>query len=38
MAEDPPRSALANVQTYVSALRTLLGEDRLRRQAPGYRL
>ncbi|MEU7825012.1 BTAD domain-containing putative transcriptional regulator [Catellatospora sp. NPDC049133] len=36
--QDPPRSALANVQTYVSALRTRLGEDRLRRQAPGYRL
>ncbi|MEV4412961.1 BTAD domain-containing putative transcriptional regulator [Catellatospora sp. NPDC049609] len=34
---DPPRSALANVQTYVSALRTCLG-DRLRRQPPGYRL
>ncbi|GAA1642231.1 BTAD domain-containing putative transcriptional regulator [Catellatospora bangladeshensis] len=35
--QDPPRSALANVQTYVSALRTCLG-DRLRRQPPGYRL
>src|SRR5882757_7259896 len=35
---DPPRSAHANVQTYVSAVRAQLGEHRLRRQAPGYRL
>lgn len=35
---DPPRSAVANVQTYVSALRNQLGEERLRRQPPGYRL
>jgi DNA-binding SARP family transcriptional activator/tetratricopeptide (TPR) repeat protein len=35
---DPPRSAHANIQTYVSAVRAKLGEDRVRRQAPGYRL
>ncbi|WP_412544008.1 BTAD domain-containing putative transcriptional regulator [Longispora sp. K20-0274] len=34
----PPRSAVANVHTYVSYLRGLLGEDRLHRQPPGYRL
>ena len=34
----PPRSAVANVHTYVSRLRQLVGEDRLRRQPPGYRL
>ncbi|MEU2614164.1 BTAD domain-containing putative transcriptional regulator [Micromonospora sp. NPDC007271] len=36
--QDPPRSAVANVHTYVHALRTLLGAARLRRQPPGYRL
>jgi DNA-binding SARP family transcriptional activator len=36
--QTPPRSALANVHTYVSALRAQLGEHRLRRQPPGYRL
>ncbi|HZM79606.1 MAG TPA: BTAD domain-containing putative transcriptional regulator [Candidatus Limnocylindrales bacterium] len=35
---DPPKSATANVQTYVSSLRTLLGPDRLVTKAPGYRL
>lgn len=34
----PPRSARANVHTYVSGLRTLLGEERLCRQSSGYRL
>jgi DNA-binding SARP family transcriptional activator len=33
-----PRSAVANVQTYVSGLRTLLGQDRLQTKSPGYRL
>jgi DNA-binding SARP family transcriptional activator len=37
-SQDPPRSAVANVHTYVSSLRAQLGEDRLRRQPPGYRL
>ncbi|MDI1464393.1 BTAD domain-containing putative transcriptional regulator [Catellatospora sp. KI3] len=36
--QEAPRSALANVQTYVSSLRALLGEHRLRRLPPGYRL
>lgn len=36
--QEPPRSALANVQTYVSTLRTQLGDERVRRQSPGYRL
>src|SRR5690349_460570 len=35
---DPPKSATANVQTYVSSLRALLGSDRLVTKAPGYRL
>ncbi|HEX6682748.1 MAG TPA: BTAD domain-containing putative transcriptional regulator [Candidatus Limnocylindrales bacterium] len=35
---DPPKSAIANVQTYVSSLRALLGQDRLVTKAPGYRL
>src|SRR6185295_13592743 len=33
---DPPRSAAANVQTYVSGLRTSLGDDRVLRTPPGY--
>ncbi|MGY0235120.1 BTAD domain-containing putative transcriptional regulator [Longispora urticae] len=33
-----PRSAVANVHTYVSYLRGLLGDERLHRQPPGYRL
>jgi DNA-binding SARP family transcriptional activator len=33
---DPPRSAAANVQTYVSGLRTSLGDDRVVRVPPGY--
>lgn len=36
--EHPPRSARANVHTYVSALRTRLGGDRIEQQPPGYRL
>ncbi|MFE9652285.1 BTAD domain-containing putative transcriptional regulator [Micromonospora sp. NPDC006431] len=36
--QDPPRSAVANVHTYVHALRTHLGGAQLRRQPPGYRL
>lgn len=35
---DPPKSATANLQTYVSSLRALLGQDRLVTKAPGYRL
>jgi len=35
---DPPKSATANVQTYVSSLRALLGPERLVTKAPGYRL
>jgi DNA-binding SARP family transcriptional activator len=35
---DPPKSATANVQTYVSSLRALLGQDRLVTKWPGYRL
>ncbi|MFJ8578589.1 BTAD domain-containing putative transcriptional regulator [Micromonospora sp. NPDC093277] len=34
----PPRSAVANVHTYVHALRSHLGAARLCRQPPGYRL
>jgi DNA-binding SARP family transcriptional activator/Tfp pilus assembly protein PilF len=33
---DPPRSAAANIQTYVSGLRTCLGDDRVVRYPPGY--
>ncbi|HEX6870197.1 MAG TPA: BTAD domain-containing putative transcriptional regulator, partial [Micromonosporaceae bacterium] len=33
-----PRSAVANLQTYVSTLRPLFGAERLRRQPAGYRL
>ena len=33
---DPPRSAAANVQTYVSGLRTSLGDDCVQRCPPGY--
>jgi SARP family transcriptional regulator, regulator of embCAB operon len=33
---DPPRSAAANVQTYVSGLRTCVGDDRVMRSPPGY--
>ncbi len=33
-----PRSAHANVQTYISGLRTQLGPERLETRAPGYRL
>ncbi|GIG56538.1 hypothetical protein Lfu02_09100 [Longispora fulva] len=36
--DGPPRSAVANVHTYVSYLRGLLGDDRLHRRPPGYRL
>ncbi|HCT75615.1 MAG TPA: hypothetical protein DGT23_03270 [Micromonosporaceae bacterium] len=35
---DPPRSAIANVQTYISGLRALVGAARLETKAPGYRL
>ncbi|WP_018348259.1 BTAD domain-containing putative transcriptional regulator [Longispora albida] len=35
---DPPRSAVANVHTYVSYLRTRLGDERITRRPPGYRL
>ncbi|HEX5594656.1 MAG TPA: BTAD domain-containing putative transcriptional regulator [Micromonosporaceae bacterium] len=35
---DPPRSAVANVHTYISLLRGHLGKRRLRRQPPGYQL
>jgi len=35
---EPPKSATANVQTYVSSLRSLLGQDRLETRPPGYRL
>lgn len=35
--EEPPRSAVANVRTYVNRLRTTLGEaDRLTARPPGY--
>ncbi|WP_027343687.1 BTAD domain-containing putative transcriptional regulator [Hamadaea tsunoensis] len=33
---DPPRSAAANIQTYVSGLRTSLGDDHVVRYPPGY--
>jgi len=33
---DPPRSAAANIQTYVSGLRTCLGDDHVVRYPPGY--
>ncbi|MFC4565877.1 BTAD domain-containing putative transcriptional regulator [Nocardiopsis mangrovi] len=32
----PPRSAVANVRTYASSLRSALGGDRLRSEASGY--
>jgi DNA-binding SARP family transcriptional activator len=35
---DPPRSAMANVQTYVSGLRGHLGASRLETKFAGYRL
>lgn len=35
---DPPKSATANVQTYVSSLRSVLGTRRLETRPPGYRL
>jgi SARP family transcriptional regulator, regulator of embCAB operon len=33
---DPPRSAAANIQTYISGLRTCLGDDHVVRYPPGY--
>ncbi|NUT31649.1 MAG: tetratricopeptide repeat protein [Hamadaea sp.] len=33
---DPPRSAAANIQTYVSGLRTSLGDEHVVRCPPGY--
>jgi DNA-binding SARP family transcriptional activator len=35
---DRPRSAHANVQTYISGLRAQLGAERLETRTPGYRL
>lgn len=35
---DPPKSATANVQTYISSLRAKLGDGRLETRPPGYRL
>jgi DNA-binding SARP family transcriptional activator/WD40 repeat protein len=34
--DEPPEGARHTLQTYVSNLRSMLGEDRLRRRAPGY--
>src|SRR5262245_35370289 len=35
--EDPPETARATVQTYVSRLRGVLGSERIEGEAPGYR-
>ncbi|WP_277680911.1 AfsR/SARP family transcriptional regulator [Saccharomonospora azurea] len=36
--EDPPRSAAANLRTYVHSLRRVLTEDRIHRGPAGYRI